>query len=89
MEHGSAVQSGHVPYTANTPRTYTGKPLTQKLDKITVSAETELVEDQDFRLEYEDNVNAGTAKVFIHGMGKYADTAVRTFKINKAANPLK
>ena len=70
MEHGSAVQPGHVSYTANTPRTYTGKPLTQKLDKITVSAETELVEDQDFRLEYEDNVNAGTAKVFIHGMGK-------------------
>ncbi|MBR0406249.1 MAG: cadherin repeat domain-containing protein [Eggerthellaceae bacterium] len=43
----------------------------------------------DYKLSYRRNVNAGVATVIVVGNGKYAGTISRTFKIAKAANPLK
>lgn len=43
----------------------------------------------DYTVSYSANVNVGTAKATITGVGKYAGTKAVTFKIVKAANPLK
>lgn len=40
-----------------------------------------LVEGIDYELSYEDNVNSGTAKVVIRGLGGYVDEIERTFAI--------
>ena len=47
-----------------------------------------LKENKDYTLSYEDNVNAGTARVIVTGKGKYARSTKVTFKINKAKNTL-
>jgi|GEM_PF-6094401 len=43
----------------------------------------------DYTVAYSNNTNVGTAKVTITGTGKYAGTKTVTFKIVKAANPIK
>lgn len=40
-----------------------------------------LTENQDYTLTYTDNINAGTGKVTITGINKYAGTVVKTFTI--------
>lgn len=63
-------------------KTYTGKAITQspvvKLDGKT------LKEGTDYKVSYSDNVNAGTAKMTITGMGDCEGSLTVTFKINKA-----
>lgn len=50
---------------------FTGKPYTPK---CTVNyAGTDLKENQDYKLSYQNNINAGTATVVITGMGPYTD----------------
>lgn len=68
-------------------RTYTGKPIHQNL-KITLDGKT-LKEKTDYKVAYKNCVSAGTAKVTITGIGDYTGTITKSFKINKAANPLK
>lgn len=53
---------------------------------VVVNGET-LVKDQDYKVEYEDNTNAGTAKVKITGLGNYVTDGevVKTFTIGKKA----
>lgn len=50
---------------------------------------TALKADTDYTVAYSNNTNVGTAKVTITGKGKYAGTNNVTFKIVKAANPVK
>lgn len=58
---------------------FTGKPYTPK---CTVNyAGKELKENQDYKLSYQKNTNAGTATVVITGMGPYTGTAKKNFKI--------
>lgn len=58
---------------------FTGKPYTPK---CTVNyAGKELKENQDYKLSYQNNTNAGTASVVITGMGPYTGTAKKNFKI--------
>lgn len=58
---------------------FTGNPYTPK---CTVNyAGTELKENRDYKLSYQNNINAGTATVVITGMGPYTGTAKKTFKI--------
>ena len=68
-------------------QTYTGKKLTPaptvKLGTVT------LKKDKDYTVSYTSNNSVGTAKITITGKGNYASTAKGSFKINKAANPLK
>lgn len=62
-------------------QTYTGKALTPavtvKMGGKTLKAGT------DYKLTYTSNVNAGTAKVKIEGIGNYTGTKTVTFKIVK------
>lgn len=45
---------------------------------------TALRENTDYTLSYSDNVNAGTARVLVTGIGSYCGTAEKTFTILKA-----
>ena len=58
---------------------YTGKERTQMFD-VFVDGET-LIPDVDYRVVYYDNVNVGTAKVTVIGMGQYCDSADFQFDI--------
>ncbi len=66
--------------------TYTGKAK-KPVPTVVYDGKT-LKENKDYTLSYEDNVNAGTARVVVTGKGKYARSTKVTFKINKAKNTL-
>ena len=42
----------------------------------------------DYTVSYKNNKNAGTATIVITGKGSYEGTITKTFKINKAKNPI-
>ncbi len=55
---------------------------TAKLPAVTVNnGETNLTAGTDYTVTYEDNTNAGTAKVVVKGMGSYTGEVVKTFTI--------
>lgn len=68
-------------------KTYTGKAQTQKLT-VTLGGEA-LTENVDYTLSYKNNKSAGTASLTIKGIEAYKGTVTKTFKIKKAANPIK
>lgn len=47
-----------------------------------------LVKDRDYKVSYQNNTNAGTAKVIITAIGSYRGTKEQSFKIAKATNTL-
>ncbi|MCR5653485.1 MAG: hypothetical protein K6F88_06760 [Ruminococcus sp.] len=68
-------------------QTYTGKAITPA---VTVKdGSSELTSGNDYTVEYKNNTNAGTAAVTVKGSGLYTGSKSITFKINKAANPVK
>lgn len=67
-----------------TPQVYT-YDKTEKMPVVTVQdAGLMLKMGVDFKVEYDDNLDAGTAKVTLTGIGNYTGTVVRNFVINKA-----
>ncbi|MCR4651383.1 MAG: hypothetical protein K5662_06470 [Lachnospiraceae bacterium] len=60
--------------------TYNGSPIEQAGLKITYK-NIKLVKDKDYTVEYLDNINAGTAKIVINGIGDYCGTVVKLYKI--------
>lgn len=67
-------------------KTYTGKAQTQS-PVVERYGET-LTLNQDYKISYKNNVNAGTATITITGINGYYGSVSSTFKINKAANPM-
>ena len=65
---------------------FTGGAITQNV--IVNCGTRNLVKDRDYKVTYENNVNAGTAKVIITGMGAYKGQIVKTFTISKKASTL-
>ncbi|MCL2607372.1 MAG: hypothetical protein FWD92_02290 [Methanomassiliicoccaceae archaeon] len=63
---------------------YTGKDIKPEITVILVSTGQPLVQGKDHIAEYENNKNAGTAKVTITFIGDYHGTAAVTFEITKA-----
>ena len=60
--------------------TYDG---TEKIPAVTLKdGDKTLILNTDYSLKYENNINAGTAKVIVNGKGNYTDTLSKTFKIN-------
>ena len=51
---------------------------------ITKTVASELVENVDYTVEYQDNVNAGTATMTINGIGRCLGSITKNFTINKA-----
>ncbi|MCR4611881.1 MAG: hypothetical protein K5644_08285 [Lachnospiraceae bacterium] len=65
-------------------KTYTGMELMPDVTAV-INDNTALVEDKDYTVSYDDNVNAGSdAKVVIKGTGNYTGTCNKTFTINQA-----
>ena len=65
---------------------YTGKAK-KPAATVTLNGKT-LAAGTDYKVSYASNVNVGTAKVTVTGIGKYKGTVVKTFTITKAANTL-
>lgn len=61
---------------------YTGKPITFPIDIY--AGGKHLVENVDFTVSYENNINAGTATVIISGIGDYTGSDVENFTISPA-----
>ncbi|MCR5617231.1 MAG: DUF4214 domain-containing protein [Clostridiales bacterium] len=59
--------------------TYTGKEIT--FDFVVTGDNTELIKDQDFKVEYSSNINAGTATYKITGINNYKGTVEGSFVI--------
>ena len=66
--------------TGITDKTYTGDALTQS--PVITLGEVALTEGTDYTISYEDNMNAGTAKIIIKGKGNYSGKITRTFTIS-------
>lgn len=65
---------------------YTGNPITFPIDIIDIYAGGKhLIENIDFTVAYENNVNVGTATIIISGIGDYTGYDVETFKILPAS----
>lgn len=65
---------------------YDGKA---KTPAVTVTYEgTVLTEGSDYTVTYKNNINAGTAKAMITGIGNYTGTVTKTFSIGKATNKI-
>lgn len=60
--------------------TYTGEERTPKVKVVTAKG-TVLKNGTNYTVEYTDNVEVGTAEVTVRGIGKYAGTVTKTFKI--------
>lgn len=66
---------------------YTGKEICPTV-KV-AEGKIILTEGKDYKIEYIDNVDVGTAKVKITGMGNYSGIVTCTFKIEKADQTIK
>ena len=86
-EHPDKVSIRHAEIMGLNTVTYNGKA--HKPQPIVVVNDKLLKKEQDYVLAYTNNINAGTAKILIFGDGNYTGRAEATFKIKKAANPLK
>lgn len=63
-------------------KTYTGEEQTQNL--YVKDGEIKLVKDKDYTVTYENNINAGTAKITIKGVDNYKGQQQMEFNIEKA-----
>lgn len=69
------------------PQSYTGSPIVPKL--TVKDGETALSKDTDYTVEYQNNLNAGTATVTLTGKGNYSDSVSKTFTIEpKSITPV-
>ena len=86
-----AVNISAATVTGVSNKTYSGKAQTQNpAVKMNVNGTAFILKDgTDYTVSYKNNLNAGTATVTITGKGSYTGTISKTFKINKATNPLK
>ncbi len=63
-------------------QTYTGKPITLNKSLIRVSVQKQKLEESDFEIvSYTNNLQKGTAKVTIRGVGNYGGLKTQTFRI--------
>ncbi|HCL21242.1 MAG TPA: hypothetical protein DHW47_04800 [Oscillibacter sp.] len=68
-------------------QTYTGSPIVPEL--TVKDGKTALSKDTDYTVEYQNNLNAGTATVTVTGKGNYSDSVSKTFTIEpKSITPV-
>lgn len=66
------------------PQEYTGRKIKPGKDQIHVTLDNVILGSGDYEIvEYQNNVNKGTAKVTIRGVGSYGGTKTANFKIQK------
>ena len=68
-------------------QTYTGSPIVPEL--TVKDGKTALSKGTDYTVKYQNNLNAGTAKVIVTGKGNYSDSVSKTFTIEpKSITPV-
>lgn len=82
-EHSFDVSNGTLEL-SETLFTYTGS---EHKPKVTLTIDGETVSPDNYTVEYENNINAGTATVKVEGKGNYTGSLKTTFVIAKAASP--
>ncbi len=80
IKEGSTKQISEVTISNIVNKTYTGSEITQT-PRLTDGNKV-LIENTDYTLSYKNNINPGTATVFIEGKGGYTGTISKTFTIN-------
>ena len=65
----------------DTPQLWNGTAR-EALDSVIVGGKT-LVEGEDYTVEYADNIDVGTGKIYITGIGNYTGTTTASFEIIK------
>jgi len=71
-----------------TTYTYTGKEKKPAITSVTLKDGTVLAA-TDYKFAYENNINAGTAKVYVKGIGNYTGTASAKFTIKQDSQKFK
>lgn len=61
---------------------YTGSEIRPGV--VGINGSTPLIEGIDYNVSYNNNINLGTASVYITGMGNYGGTVIKTFVISEA-----
>ena len=61
---------------------YTGSEIRHGV--VGINGSTPLIEGIDYNVSYNNNINPGTASVYITGMGSYGGTVIKTFVISEA-----
>ena len=82
-DKGDAKDLSGATVTGIVDKEYTGKEITQK-PVVTLDG-TKLKKDTDYTIEYNENVEVGTAYMLILGKGGYVGRIQKTFKIKRAA----
>lgn len=81
VEHGSTSIRNAQVSGINASYEYTGGKISPN-PTVKISGAT-LKKNLDYRLSYSNNVNVGTARVIIEGIGKYTGTVTKTFTIGR------
>lgn len=64
-------------------RPYTGYPIVPNVENLKIGG-VKAERDKDYRITFRNNINAGTAKAIIRGIGNFKGSCEYTFTINKA-----
>ena len=72
---------------SKTTYTYNGDTKKPAVKKVTYKGK-KLKKNKDYKVKYVNNVNAGTAKVVVTGIGKYSNKREIKFTIKRADNPM-
>ncbi len=65
---------------------YDGSPKTP--DATVLDGDITLSEGKDYNVSYTDNINVGTAKVILSGIGNYSGTVTKEFTITESSTPI-
>ncbi|MBR1532398.1 MAG: fibronectin type III domain-containing protein [Eubacterium sp.] len=79
----SEIKSSQV-YLWNDEYTYSGKAKKPLVSVYFPYTDSEMTEGKHYKLTYSNNVNPGTAKVTVKGIGNYKGTVTKSFKIKLA-----
>ena len=77
-----AIDIGELTYSSIPAKVYTGKPQTPL--PVLKDGNYVLQKGKDYTISYENNINAGTAKIIFTGIGSYSGTVIKNFTIKKA-----
>jgi len=76
-----SLTESDVTFSTISDQKYTGSAITPDLTITLKGSTDQLVKGTDFKLDYSDNINAGTAKIKVTFLGNYTGEVTRTFTI--------
>ncbi len=65
------------------PFTYTGSQITPTINNVKIKGTNKVLDESEYTVTYQNNVDAGTASVIVSGTGNYSGSTTQTFEIGK------